>query len=286
MAGAVSAVSARRIGADALPDALALLAEAPRENLLLLDLASRLGEAPPPGELPTELVGMYRRDELLGVATLRPTIGCDARMPSDAVDALLPLVEALDVGLVKSTPASADRLWARVARRRRRRVWVDRFETLYALVPSRARLVEAGEGRRVRSAETGDLDALVYAARESLREEHRPDPFAGDPRGFRRWVSGRLPRARLVEVAGRVCFAGYADVQRSDGWLLQGIYTWPDVRRRGNAAVGTSALCREAFSEGADHVQLAVVDGNEGALQLYESLGFESCGRIRTILFT
>jgi ribosomal protein S18 acetylase RimI-like enzyme len=279
-------VTARRIGADALPDALALLAEAPRENLLLLDLASRLGEAPPPGELATELVGMYRRGELLGVATLRPTIGCDAHMPSDAVDALLPLVESLDVGLLKSEPGSAGRLWDRVAQRRRRRVWIDRFETLYAVSPEHARLVDEGEGCRVRSAEAGDLEALVFAARESLREEQRPDPFAGDARGFRRWVSGRLPRARLVESDGRVCFVGYADVQRHDGWLLQGIYTWPDVRRRGNAAVGTSALCREAFASGADHVQLAVVDGNEGALQLYARLGFESCGRIRTILFT
>ena len=62
----------------------------------------------------------------------------------------------------------------------------------------------------------------MIAARESLREEGRPDPFTGDVRGFRRWVSGRVPRARVVEHDGQVAFVGYADVRRSEGWLLQG----------------------------------------------------------------
>ena len=87
------------------------------------------------------------------------------------------------------------------------------------------------------------------AARESLREEGRPDPFEGDVRNFRRWVRGRLPRARVVDSdAGRIVFVGYADVQRRDGWLLQGVYTWPEARGRGYASRGVSALCREAFA--------------------------------------
>ncbi len=274
-------VTARRIGADALVEALELLGRHPRENLLLLDLATRLGEAPPPGELATELIGVYRGAELVGVASLRPTIACDAGMLPEGVDALVPWVEEQGVGLVKSDPICAGRLWDRV-RNRRRRVWLDRFETSYA-VDSEAAQLAAGEARR---ADPDDLESLVWAARESLREEDRPDPFAGDARGFRRWVGGRLPRARVVEHEGKVCFVGYADVQSRDGWLLQGVYTWPARRRRGVAAAGTSALCREAFAAGASHVQLAVVDGNHGAQRLYEGLGFKPCGRLRTILFT
>jgi RimJ/RimL family protein N-acetyltransferase len=45
-------------------------------------------------------------------------------------------------------------------------------------------------------------------------------------------------------------------------------------------------LCRQAFASGADHVQLAVVDGNEPGRRLYESLGFEPFGKLRTILFS
>jgi ribosomal protein S18 acetylase RimI-like enzyme len=279
-------LTALAIAADRLPDALALLARAPRDNLLLLDLAARLGEPPPPGEMATELIGAFRGDELVGVAALRPTIAFDARIDNEALDALLPLIETLDVGLVKCDPRCVERLWSHLARRRRHRVWVDRFETCYAVDRSAARLVPCAAGRVARAAGDGDLEPLVFAARESLREEDRPDPFAGDVRGFRRWVRGRIPRARVVESAGQIAFVGYADVQRGEGWLLQGVYTWPQERRRGFAAAGTSALCEEAFAAGADHVQLAVVDGNDAAQRLYESLGFKPFGRVRTILFT
>ncbi len=277
-------LSARRIDADALPEAIARLARRPRENLMLLDLAARLGEPPPPGEMGTELVGAWRGGELAGVAALRPTIVFDSEMDADALDALLPFVDELPVGLVKSDPERVGRMWARLARRRRR-VWLDRLETALAIEPAGARLVD-GAGSRARRAGRRDLEALVFAARESLREEGRPDPFAGDSAGFRRWVEGRLPRALLVEGGGRVCFVGYADVQRADGWLLQGVYTWPQARRLGHGSAGTSALCREAFSAGSDHVQLAVVDGNDAAHRLYRGLGFEPFGRLRTILFT
>lgn len=280
------AVTARRLGADALPEVRALLGRDPRGNLLLLDLAARMGLPAPPGEMRSELVGAFRGSELVGVAALRPTIVLDSRMEPEAVDALLPFVEGLEVGLVKSEGSRVERLWARLARRGRRRVWVDRFETAFAVDPQTASLAAVGAGRSVRPAGEGDLEPLVFAARESLREEERPDPFAGDARGFRRWVRGRVPRALLVETRGRVRFVGYADVRRSEGWLLQGIYTWPEVRRRGHAAAGTSSLCREAFHAGADHVQLAVVDGNDGARRLYEGLGFKPFGRLRTILFT
>ena len=77
----------------------------------------------------------------------------------------------------------------------------------------------------------------------------------------------------------------YADVQRPEGWLVQGVYTWPELRRRGLAAVGVSDLCREAFAAGASHVQLAVVAGNTPARALYEGLGFEPFSELRTVLF-
>src|SRR6185503_9083642 len=189
-------------------------------------------------------------------------------------------------GLIKSEPHGVEHVWSHLSRRRRHRVWVDRFETCYSVDRSDAHLVACAPDRTARTADDRDLEPLVYAARESLREEDRPDPFAGDVRGFRRWVRGRIPRARVIESEQRISFVGYADVQRDEGWLLQGIYTWPEARRRGFAAAGTSFLCDEAFAAGADHVQLAVVDGNDAAERLYESLGFKPFGRVRTILFT
>jgi ribosomal protein S18 acetylase RimI-like enzyme len=44
-------------------------------------------------------------------------------------------------------------------------------------------------------------------------------------------------------------------------------------------------ICRRAFAAGAEHVQLAVVDGNAAAIALYEQLGFVRFARLRTVLF-
>ena len=160
-----SSLSARAIGSDRLPEALALLSREARENLLLLDLAARLGEPPPPGEMATELIGAFRGAELVGVAALRPTIAFDAQIGSEALEALLPLVETLDVGLVKSEPRAVERLWSHLGRRRRHRVWVDRFETCYALERASARLVSCGAGRTARAADDSDRRARACARR-------------------------------------------------------------------------------------------------------------------------
>jgi len=79
---------------------------------------------------------------------------------------------------------------------------------------------------------------------------------------------------------------GYADVRCPRGWLLQGVFTWPELRRHGLAAAGVSELCRRAFGSGAAHVQLAVIEGNRPAEKLYERLGFRRFARLRTLLFS
>jgi len=280
------AVTSRYIG---LPDREAALDYLSRDrvaNLFLLDLTARLGHPPEPGESPTEIVGAWCDDDIIGMAGVRPSVVLDARSGKEAIEAFLPYMENLSVGLVKSFAPVVDGLWSQLSKRGSRRAIIDRVETTYVLREADARLVEARPDERGRVATKRDLGSLVIAARESLREESRPDPFSGDIRGFQRWVRGRIPRARVVEIAGQVAMVGYADVQRPEGWLLQGIYTWPKCRRRGIASFGLSELCREAFRAGADHVQLAVVDGNIAAQRLYERLGFSPFAKLRTIVFT
>jgi len=273
----------RRAEREAVVEHLAL--DAPG-NLLLLDLAARLGSAPAPGELRTEIAVARRGRGIAGVVGLRPSVVFDTGADEAAVEAFLPFLETLGVGLVKSAAGLVDSLWQQLERRAPRRTLVDRYETAYVLRREHAALLPRGRGSAARPGRSGDLESLTYAARESLREEGRPDPFTGDVRSFRRWVAGRVPRARVVECEGQVVFAGYADVQRSEGWLLQGVYTWPEVRGRGFATGGVSDLCHEAFEAGAEHVQLAVVEGNAPGERLYERLGFERFTRLRTILFS
>lgn len=283
MGGALKARVVRRNERMAVLEHLSL---DPQGNLLLLDLAERLGSSPAPGELRTEVAVAHRGDEIVGVAGLRPSVVFDAAVDEEAALAFLPLLESLGVGLVKSSARVVDGLWDRLCERTPRRSFVDRYETAYVLRPGQAGSLPRAEPLRARTADASDLESLVFAARESLREEGRPDPFTGDVRGFRRWVAGRIPRARVLEANGEVVFVGYADVRRPDGWLLQGVYTWPGARGRGFATQGVAGLCHEAFASGADHVQLAVVEGNTPGEHLYERLGFKPFARLRTILFS
>jgi RimJ/RimL family protein N-acetyltransferase len=264
--------------------ALRYLDRAARLNLPLIDLVLRLGTPSRRGEGRAELLAAYRGRELAGLAALHPSMPLDATVGREALEAFFPYLAGVGSGLVKSSEEVVDPLWEWL-RSHGRRALLDRIETGYALEAHHARLVDADPGIRVREARGRDLDLLVDAARASLREESRPDPFQGDPVGFRRWVRGRVPRATVAEAETGVRFVAYADVQCERGWLLQGIYTWPRYRRRGLAAAGVSVLCRNAFAAAADHVQLSVVEGNTAAEGLYERLGFRPFARLRTILF-
>jgi len=266
--------------------ALAYLAREPHHNLLLMEMVASVGQAPTPSEQPPRVVAAWRGKDLVGVASLRPSVVIDYDMSDEVLDACLPYVASVETGLIKSSRRVVTPLWERL-RRRGRYALIDRGETSYRLC-AKAHERQAPppvEGLVLRTAVEEDLDELVFAARASLREEDRPDPFDGDPSGFRRWVRGRLHRARLVEHEGRVVFVGYADVRRPEGWLIQGVYTWPEKRRCGFASAGMSGIVREAMEAGADHVQLAVVEGNAPAIGLYTGLGFEPFEELRTILF-
>jgi RimJ/RimL family protein N-acetyltransferase len=277
------ALRVRRLRPRDRPRALAYLERATRLNLVLVDLVLRCDRALP-GEGRPELVAAFRGDEVAGIAAVAPTVVLDACADRDALEALFPFLLPVGSALVKSTEDAVGPLWEWL-RGRGRRALLDRIETGFVLEPAAARLLPAPPGARARAARDEDLDALVEAARASLREEGRPDAFEGDPTGFRRWVRGRVPRAEVVESGDRIVAVGYADVQCQRGWLLQGVYTWPAWRRRGFAAAVVSALCRRAFAAGADHVQLAVVEGNAPAEALYRRLGFAPFARLRTLLF-
>jgi len=253
-------------------------------NLQLLDFASRLGLPSGPSEVAPQLLGAFEGRRIVGVMSLRPSLILDCQADEVLLDLWMPFLEALPSGLMKSGWDGATSVLERLVARGRG-VMLDRGETAYLVHAERAVELEPPSGAKVRRAVDRDLEELVGAARASLRSEGRPDPFDGDPLGFRRWVHGRLPRARVVESDGGVQFAGYADVRRDEGWLVQGVYTFPQARRRGFAAAGMSGICQEAFEAGAEHVQLAVVTGNAAAERLYEGLGFEPFARLRTVLF-
>lgn len=265
------------------PAALQRLEGRGRSDLFLIDLAYQLG-GPAAGDAAPELIGAWRADALVGLASVRPTLVIETELEPDVEEALVGALAHTPSGLVRNEARIAAATWKALAGRGRRAL-VDRLEEQLVLEPGALRDVAAPPGVRIRPALPGDLDPLIDAARASLREEGRPDPFLGDPKGFRRWVAARLVRARVAERAGLITWVGYSDVRLREGHLLQGVYTWPSWRRRGLAAAGVAALCRAALEEDATHVQLSVVEGNAAARALYAALGFVSHSMLRTILF-
>ena len=278
-------IRARLLCAHDRERAIACLAEDPDANLALIDYVDRLGRALAPGEILPTVQGAFRGEELLGVVLLRPCVAISSGIPQSALDFLMPQLLRVPGGLVKSDREVVDRVWPRLESAGRR-ASIDRIEIAYRLKPADMLPADPDLPGVARPARMEDLDELVHAARASLWEEDRPDPAEGDLPGFRRWVASRVSRARIVTDAGRIVFVAYADVRRSEGWLIQGVYTWPECRRRGFARRGMDSVIREAFASGAAHVQLAVVEGNERASALYRELGFETFGELRTILFS
>ncbi|MFO0688699.1 MAG: GNAT family N-acetyltransferase [Myxococcota bacterium] len=281
---------ARRLSPADRSAALACLLVAPEENLVLIDQVEQLAGFPDAGEPMPQVHGAFDGDRLVGLAALRPGIALSHGLDPAALAALRPALLRVPTGLLKTDRRTVELLWPHFVSAGREAV-IDRVELAYQLraphdgAPRDGEAADAdlpGEARRARP---GDLGDLIHAARASLWEEQRPDPAERDPVGFARWVESRLPRARVVCEGGRVVFVAYADVRSRHGWLVQGVYTWPDVRRRGHARKGMTALVREAFAAGASHVQLSVVAGNERASRLYRKLGFEPFAELRTVLF-
>ncbi len=275
---------ARLLGPPDRDAALDFLASGADENLFLLDATLNLGETLGSLEIAPLIYGAFDGDRLFGVASLRPSIVFSNDISDAALETLLPLLRQVPNGLLKCDSRLAERAW-KVLENAGRRTLIDRLEIAYRLKPESMVAATPSLPGFARPARPEDLEDLVFAARASLWEEDRPDPAEGDPTGFRRWVESRLSRARIVSDEGKMVFVSYADVRRSQGWLIQGVYTWPEARRRGFARRGMDSVIREAFASGASHVQLAVVAGNERASALYRHLGFESFCELRTILF-
>jgi len=83
---------------------------------------------------------------------------------------------------------------------------------------------------------------------------------------------------RLVSVAG-------THLRTPEVWVVGNVYTHPDYRGRGYAKAVTSAVTRDALSSGA-RALLHAAEGNEPAIRVYRSLGYEVVGRKPWVLFS
>ena len=176
-----------------------------------------------------------------------------------------------------------DALWERVRGWHPRPSIVREVQPVYALTPAALRYAGADVGvRRAR-----DEDAAVIAdhsARMILGE------LGYDPRTNRPAFTSAVRHAIALGlwwvwiVDGRLRFQLNVGPRTESTAQLQGVWTPPEQRGNGYAAVALAGVARRLFATEAS-LSLYVNDFNTPAIALYERLGFARVGTFTTLLF-
>ncbi|MGM0577353.1 MAG: GNAT family N-acetyltransferase [Myxococcota bacterium] len=220
----------------------------------------------------------------------------------------------LGSNLVISRPASDEAVdaFAEYARRSRFRVWVavgddatiDRFMSAYGRTWRPIRIERAGQALyrvdgdalegddaarspELRPADIREVEALMEADRAMVREELGFDPFVRDLPSYREGWRRRIREERcwvVGPVGGPVRFKVDHSAVSEDVVQLAGIFTRPEERRQGLARAGVGEMCRRLLGR-VSSVTLYVHRHNIPAIALYESLGFERVGAVRSVWF-
>ncbi len=144
-----------------------------------------------------------------------------------------------------------------------------------------------GDCPELRSAVIEELEQVVAADLAMVNEELGFDPFANDMRAYRNDWARRLRQGRTWvahDAEGRVVFKVDQSATSPDAAQISGIYTAPRHRRRGLARRAIGELCDRLLLD-VPVVTLYCHAGNLPAIRLYESLGFEVAGAVRSVWF-
>ncbi len=138
----------------------------------------------------------------------------------------------------------------------------------------------------IRRATLADFDQVLTAGAAMHLEEVGFDPLQSDPDGFRHRVQTLIRRGwiHVWMVDGRLAFKAECAAVTAEAIQLQGVWTRPDLRHRGLGTSGMATLCRQLLRE-TQAVTLFVNDFNLGAIRVYERVGFQRIGTMRSVLF-
>jgi predicted GNAT family acetyltransferase len=140
----------------------------------------------------------------------------------------------------------------------------------------------------VRLVRPGEEDALFPAAVAMYTEEVGVSPtLDGGEQTYRERIGDlvRAQRAYARFVDGRVVFKAELAVLTRHTAQIQGVWVAPELRGRGMASRGISAVVRDALSRVAPSVSLYVNDYNHAARRVYARCGFQEVGTFATVLF-
>jgi uncharacterized protein len=277
--------SIKPIGDDDVPSALAFLRRDPLINVYLI---SRLLEERYAAS--TQMVEVrYNRDIVL-LASLATNIvlASDPGQPGDVLETAIAAIadrifsRVLPVRAIISPAKLVEMLWSRLAARLDPPAVVRLTQPVYAI---RGRL-DFPDLTTVRYSTARDLDPLVPACAAMHKEEVGIDPLERDAAGYRERIRELIEHKRSVVLVnqGRIVAKCEYSAVTSDAVQLMGVWTVPDLRRRGLSRTLLREVCGHLARRGKT-VTLFVNDFNSPAVSLYESLGFQRIGVNRALIW-
>jgi len=140
---------------------------------------------------------------------------------------------------------------------------------------------------RARRADTRELGAVLEADRAMVQEELGFDAFEGAEEAYRAGWLRRIREGRawlVTQSGGEVLFKAEVSALSEHAAQISGVWTAPPWRRRGVALDAMAQIMASLLAE-VPLVTLYVHAANVGAVRLYERLGFDRVGAVRTVWF-
>lgn len=158
-------------------------------------------------------------------------------------------------------------------------------ERQFVMKVDRATLRVVDAAVRVRHARMEDAASIAQSSASMIRQElgYRASPASpGFSAGVRRMIEQRLWWVGTLD--DELCFFCNIGPWCENTVQLQGVWTPPQLRRRGLASAALSAICDRLLAA-SPSISLYVNDFNAAAVALYRRTGFRHVGDYQTILF-
>jgi predicted GNAT family acetyltransferase len=181
-------------------------------------------------------------------------------------------------------PAATVRAFWKVAAENRPQPRIVRQRQLVMAV-DRRRLIVPQTTVEVRAARRDEWRTVADNSAQMIEHEIGYDPRRGAP-DFGAQVRGMIARERwwVGEAHGRLCFFCSVGAWCRQTAQLQGVWTPPDLRRRGLAAAALAGIC-DRLLNWIPTLSLYVNDFNDAAIALYRRVGFEDVAEFQTLMF-
>lgn len=269
-------------------DARGALAFLRRDPLINVYLISRLEEERTIAA--TQIFAVRHNGEIILVASLATNIvlAADPGVNRDLLDAAIAMIadrivtRMMPVRAIISPAPLVERLWERLRSRLDPPTVIRMNQPIYAI----RRRFDFPDLHKSRYATTRDLDQLVPACAAMHKEEVGIDPLERDAVGYRERIRELVEKKRaIIRVdQGKIVTKCEFSAVTPEAVQLMGVWTHPQLRRRGLARETLMEICGHAFRKGKT-VTLFVNDFNRPAIGLYESMGFQRVGMNRALIW-